>query len=237
MYTVISNNFGAGENDIILMPKQTNDYAVLFGQVNVTTTNEEYRRAPYLEITVQEDFLIGKSREAAAYVLRGNGDPHDGTITEVFLKDKNTIRIRPIHGYDADGMYIIILLCVLTPANRKLALTPGTRKQLVYAVTEGVVAGAELYAVQDTNHVELVFKAETLEFDASTHCVKLSIQGLIPIVNCSIPVFFTESSSSQTGSKYYSAELQNNVLTIEKGNITEAENASYKFFKVVIPTK
>ena len=29
----------------------------------------------------------------------------------------------------------------------------------------------------------------------------------------------------------YNAELQNNVLTIQKGNITEAENASYKFFK------
>jgi len=58
MFTVISNNFGASESDIILMPKQTNDYAVLFGQINVTTTGEEYRRAPFLEVTVEEDFLI-----------------------------------------------------------------------------------------------------------------------------------------------------------------------------------
>ena len=43
MLTVISNNFGASENDIILMPKQTRYFTVMFGQINVTTTSEEYR--------------------------------------------------------------------------------------------------------------------------------------------------------------------------------------------------
>ena len=237
MYTVISNNFGASENDITLMPKQTEFYTVLFGQVNVTTTAEEYRRAPYLEITVQEDFLIGKSREAAVYVLRGNGDDHDITITEAFLKDKNTLRIRPIHGYDAAGSYVIFMMCLLTPANRKLTMTPGTRKQLVYAVTQGAVTGLELYAVLDTNFVELVFKAETLDFGEGADPIKISIEGLIPIVSCSIPVCFTESSSSQTGGKFYMADINNGVLTIERSVLQEASGSSYKFFKAVIPTK
>ena len=79
MLTVISNNFGASENDIILMPKQTRYFTVMFGQINVTTTAEEYRRAPFLEVKVQEDFQIGKSREAAAYVIRGDGETNDAT--------------------------------------------------------------------------------------------------------------------------------------------------------------
>lgn len=237
MFTVISNNFGASESDIILMPKQTNDYAVLFGQINVTTTGEEYRRAPFLEVTVEEDFLIGKSREAAVYVIRGNAETHEITITEAFLKDKNTLRIRPFHGYDAAGSYVIFMMCLLTPANRKLTMTPGTRKLLNYTVTQGAVTGLELYAVLDTNYVELVFKAETLDFGEDAAPIKISIEGLGSMVRCNLPVCFSESSSSQTGSKFYSADIGDGVLTIEKGDITEASGASYKFFKVVIPTK
>ena len=238
MLTVISNNFGASENDIILMPKQTRYFTVMFGQINVTTTAEEYRRAPFLEVKVQEDFQIGKSREAAAYVIRGDGETNDATITEVFLKDKNTIRVRPIHGYDADGQYTIIMLCLLTPENRKLELAPGTRKRLNFTVTQGSMTGAEFLAVLDSSYVELVFRADTLTFDEGAHYVKVSLQGLLSsIVSCSCPVFFTEDYASQTGSKFYNANINNGVLTIEQGNVTESANASRKFFKVVIPTR
>ena len=238
MLTVISNNFGASENDIILMPKQTRYFTVMFGQINVTTTAEEYRRAPFLEVKVQEDFQIGKSREAAAYVIRGDGETNDATITEVFLKDKNTIRVRPIHGDDADGLYTIIMLCLLTPENRKLELAPGTRKRLNFTVTQGSMTGAEFLAVLDSSYVELVFRADTLTFDEGAPYVKVSLQGLLSsIVSCSCPVFFTEDYASQTGSKFYHANINNGVLTIEQGNVTESANASRKFFKVVIPTR
>ena len=50
-------------------------------------------------------------------------------------------------------------------------------------------------------------------------------------------MFFTEDYASQTGSKFYHANINNGVLTIEQGNVTESANASRKFFKVVIPTR
>ena len=142
------------------------------------------------------------------------------------------------YGYDADGQYTIIMLCLLTPENRKLELAPGTRKRLNFTVTQGSMTGAEFLAVLDSSYVELVFRADTLTFDEGAPYVKVSLQGLLSsIVSCSCPVFFTEDYASQTGSKFYHANISNGVLTIEQGNVTESANASRKFFKVVIPTK
>ena len=99
------------------------------------------------------------------------------------------------------------------------------------------MTGAEFLAVLDSSYVELVFRADTLTFDEGTPYVKVSLQGLLSIVSCSCPVFFTEDYASQTGSKFYHANISNGVLTIEQGNVTESANASRKFFKVVIPTR
>jgi hypothetical protein len=100
------------------------------------------------------------------------------------------------------------------------------------------MTGAEFLAVLDSSYVELVFRADTLTFDEGAPYVKVSLQGLLSsIVSCSCPVFFTEDYASQTGSKFYHANISNGVLTIEQGNVTESANASRKFFKVVIPTR
>ena len=237
MLTVISNNFGVDNDSILLMPKQTSDLVVLFGQISVDTTKEEYRRVPFLDVKVQEDFPFDKSMESAAYVISGNGDSHDATITQVFLKDKNTLRFRAIHGYDAAGSYTILMMCLLAPRNKSLSAVPSTRSRLDLTVTQGALSGAEILCVTNTAFTELIFKAEDLNFDENEDSIKVSIEGLPSLDNITCPVYFSNSSSFQTGNKFYDGELENGVLTIHKSGLTEAANASYKFFKIVLPTK
>lgn len=237
MLTVISNNFGADNDSILLKPKQTSDLVVLFGQLSVDTTKEEYRRAPFLQVEVQENFPFDKCMESAAYVIRGTGDTHDVTITQVFLKDKNTLRFRPVHGYDADGSYIIFMMCLLAPRNKSLSAGPSTRSRLNFNVTQGAMTGAEFLCVTNSTFTELIFKAESLDFGANDDPIKVAIDGLPSLENISCPVYFTDNYSSTTGSKFYEAELENGILTIHKSGLTESASASYKFFKIVLPTK
>ena len=81
----------------------------------------------------------------------------------------------------------------------------------------------------------LVLKAATLTFDENSGKIRTTLTGVPEALKADFPVIFTESQSSETGSKYYPASIENGVLTIRKdGNADEASGTKEKFAKAFI---
>ena len=97
MITAISNNFGAGA--ITLKDYQKEGLVVLNGRFTFDPANEAYRNAQVLEIKVP-DLSIGRSANAAIYLIDIENEMPHATLLKAWIKDCNTICIEPCRCFD-----------------------------------------------------------------------------------------------------------------------------------------
>lgn len=234
MLKVTSTNFGANPEEIHIRAYQSDNFVILNGELSIDTTAEIYKRLFALELTV-EGLKIENSYMTAVYVINGTEGSHDITLTKAYIKDGNTISIRPMRAYDAMGSYKLLFLCAFAQSGTSCIPRLTEAMTLTPAATAGEISGAECHIVQNEGWLLIALKLETIAFDQTEGVVRMSIPGIPDDIEASIPIIFTENQSSESGSRFYPATIQNRVMTILKdGNAEEASNASNKFTKAFI---
>ncbi|MGM9735467.1 MAG: hypothetical protein ACI3ZL_03545 [Candidatus Cryptobacteroides sp.] len=234
MLTITATNFGLAPEDIQIKEYHNDKMMVLDGVFTVDTTAEEYSGIRPMKLTVA-DLPFSKSRIGTALVTVLSDGVKYATITKVQIKDKNTISIGKIIPYKSIGEYTVKLSTILIPEfvtgevalNQKTAHTP--------SINKGEASDIEIYTVETSDWMMLVFKASALTFDDESQTVEISVPGLPEEVTCAFPVIYNEGTGVALGSKYYPATLENGTIVISKdGNADEASNAGNKFTRIFI---
>ena len=234
MIKVTATNFGLNPEDIQIKAYQGDKFIVLNGGFTVDTTSDIYKTLFAFELTV-EGLNFEKSLPTAVYVTDAREGEHNITITKAMIKNGNTISIRPMRAFDSFGAYRLNFLCAFAQSNTSCELTPQTYENPTLEPTVGSLTDAECFLVKDDNWMLLVLKAATLTFDENSGEIRTTLTGVPETLKADFPVIFTESQSSETGSKYYPASIENGVLTIRKdGNADEASGTKEKFAKAFI---
>lgn len=105
MITALSNNFGAGE--IQLMDFQKDGLVVLNGAFEFDPANAAYLAAQVLEIKVPR-LMINKSTNAVVYLVDIENQMPHATLLKAWVKDCNTICIEPCRCFDSSARLQII---------------------------------------------------------------------------------------------------------------------------------
>ena len=80
----------------------------------------------------------------------------------------------------------------------------------------------------------LTFKASNLEFDSEDDTIEMRLPDFPADVTAQLPILYNEGLWVALGSKYYTASLQNGILTIRKdGNADEATGIGNKFTRII----
>ena len=234
MFKVTATNFGLNHDDIQIRAYQGDKFLVLNGELTVDTTTEVYQKLFALELTV-EGLNFTKSLPTAVYVTDATEGTHNITITKAYIKNSNTISIRPMRNYDSLGAYKLHFLCAFAQSNTACDPTPLTYETPTLEPTIGGLTNAECFLIKSENWMQIVFKATTLTFDENSGEIRTTLPGVPDTLKADFPVIFTESLYSETGSKYYPASIENGILTIRKdGNADETSGTKEKFAKAFI---
>lgn len=233
MLTVTATNFGLAPSDIKIKEYSNTNLLVLEGEFTVDTTAEEYSGIRPMQLTVA-DLPFSKSLKGSALVTVLSEGIKYATITQVWVKDKNTICIDKIINYKSSGSYKVRLNTILIPEkvtgevilNQKTVHTP--------SITKGEAAGLEVFSIQSSDWVMLTIVATSLTFDSDSQTVELSISDFPEGISSGFPVLYNEGLSTSLGSKYYPATIENGSIVISKdGNADEAEGTGNKFTRIV----
>lgn len=234
MLQVLATNFGLSPEDVQLSLYQGEGMIILNGELVVDATYEDYKQLFALELTV-EDLPFEKSLPTAVFVVDTTESSHNITVTRAQIKDKNTISIRPQRAYDGFGSYKLVFFCAFVQGNAEYNQQLQTFETIVPEITLGAMSDVECYMLKQDGWILLVLNAATLTFDETEGSVCAKLPGIPETLSSNIPIIFSENQSSETGSRFYPASLENGVMTILKdGNEDEASNVSTKFTKAFI---
>lgn len=231
MIKVTATNFGLNPEDIQIRAYQGDKFIVFNGEFTVDTTTEVYKTLFSLELTV-EGLSFEKSLPTAVYVTDAREGEHNITITKAYIKNGNTISIRPMRAFDSFGAYKLKFLCAFAESNTACDPDPLTYEKPTLEPTVGAMTDAECFLIKNENWMQLIFKSSTLTFDEDSGEIRTTLPGVPETLKADFPVIFTDDLYSKTGSKYYPASIENGILTIRKdGNADEASSTKEKFAK------
>lgn len=234
MLTITATNFGVAPADIHIKEYHENNLMVLDGEFTVDTTDEDFGGIRPMQLTVA-DLPFSKSRVSTAIVTTESDGVKYATLTKVWISDLNTINIAKVLPYKSAGSYTVRLSTMLIPEMITGNVHISSQTRYVPVVSKGSASSIFVTTVQKTGWMMLALNIVSLTFDDTDKEVAFTLPYFPSGITAEFPVFYNEGLWVALGSKYYSARLQNGVITISKGdNADEASNAGKKFTRIFI---
>lgn len=229
MLNVIANNFGVPPAEMRIREYSSERLLILDGEFSVDTTDENYKAARYMTLTVP-DLPFPKSRETTGFALIEVDGVRHITLTRCRVTDKNTIRIDKIIEYNAAGSYTVRLCSAFIPTCVVDNVALFEEKVFTPVASLGNMLNAECYGVETAEWVMFYFKVEDLLFDGDSGEINADLcafpQGRI----FTMPLIYNESYYDELGSKYIPVSVSGGVLTIASADVPEGIAKSGNYF-------
>ena len=234
MLQVTATNFGGNPSDIQLQAHFGKNFIILNGEITVDTTYEDYKKLFTLELTTEE-LPFKKSLPTAVYATVETDNGSYITITKAYIKDGNTISIRPVRAYDSYGSYKLKFFCAFAAINTAAEPVFQNYEMITLEPTTGTMENAECYLMKADNWMLMVLKSGAITFDEAEGIVKANITGLPEGQLFFAPIISSDNKSSDYGNRYFQGIIENGTLTISRNGDTDTNTgASEVFTKVFI---
>ena len=149
-------------------------YFSLVGEISVDTSFEGYKSLFTLELTTEE-LPFTRSLPTAIYATVETDKGNYITITKAYVKDGNTISIRPVRAYDSYGSYKLKFFCAFAAINTAAEPTFQHCDKMVLEPIVGTMTDAECYLMKNDNWMLLVLKTGAVTFDETEGTIKANI--------------------------------------------------------------
>lgn len=228
MLNVIANNFGVSPAEMRIREYSSERLLILDGEFSVDTTDENYKAARYMTLTVP-DLPFPKSRETTGFAFIEVDGVRHITLARCRVTDKNTIRIDKILEYASVGSYTVRLCSAFVPSCVVDDVTLFEKKVFTPVASLGNMLNAECYGVETAEWVMFYFTVEDLLFDEESGKINADLcafpQGRI----FTMPLIYNESYYDELGSKYIPVSVSGGVLTIAGNDVPEGivKNGNY----------
>ena len=179
MLKVTATNFGVNPSDIQIDAYNGGNFIILNGEISVDTSFEGYKSLFTLEFTTEE-LPFTRSLPTAVYATVETDKGNYITITKAYVKDGNTISIRPVRAYDSYGSYKLKFFCAFAAINTAAEPTFQHCDNLVLEPTVGTMTDAECYLMKNDNWMLLVLKTGAIAFDETEGIIKANITTVLP---------------------------------------------------------
>lgn len=233
---LIATNYGVDPTGVQIKAFLSEDMVVLAGNMIVWTSPAAYKGVHTLEITCAQLPMV-KSLPTTVMVVADVSNERYATVTRAWIKDGNTICIKPVREYDEFQYYYLKFFTAFVAPNKAFTPQIPAAESLNLTYTEGSMDGVECLMVREQGWIMLLLKADTINFSIHTDYLRAQIpnwpQGLIG----SAYVLYNEDLHREKGSRFYNLEISNTgLMAIAKdNNHTETEDAGPKFIKAFFP--
>ena len=156
------------------------------------------------------------------------------TITKAYVKDGNTISIRPVRAYDSYGSYKLKFFCAFAAINTAAEPTFQHCDKLLLEPTVGTMTDAECYLMKNDNWMLLVLKTGAITFDETEGIIKANITTVLPDGQVFfVPIISSDNKSSDNGNLYFQGTIEDGTLTISRNGETDTSTGSSETFTKV----
>ena len=146
MLNVTATNFGVNPSDIQIDAYNGGNFIILNGEISVDTSFEGYKSLFTLELTT-ENLPFTRSLPTAVYATVEADKGNYITITKAYVKDGNTISIRPVRAYDSYDSYKLKFFCTFAAINTAAEPMFQHCDRLLLEPTVGTMTDAEFEAL------------------------------------------------------------------------------------------
>lgn len=233
MLKVTATNFGVNPSDIQIDAYNGGNFIILNGEISVDTSFEGYKSLFTLELTT-EDLPFTRSLPTAVYATVEADKVNYITITKAYVKDRNTISIRPVRAYDSYGSYKLKFFCAFAAINTAAEPTFQHCDKLLLEPTVGTMTDAECYLMKNDNWMLLVLKTGAITFDETEGIIKANITTVLPDGQVFfVPIISSDNKSSDNGNLYFQGTIEDGTLTISRNGETDTSTGSSETFTKV----
>ena len=156
------------------------------------------------------------------------------TITKAYVKDGNTISIRPVRAYDSYGSYKLKFFCAFAAINTAAEPTFQHCDKMVLEPIVGTMTDAECYLMKNDNWMLLVLKTGAVTFDEIEGTIKANITTGLPDGQVFyVPIISSDNKSSDNGNLYFHGTIEDGTLTISRNGETDTSTGSSETFTKV----
>ena len=233
MLKVTATNFGVNPSDIQIDAYNGGNFIILNGEISVDTSFEGYKSLFTLELTT-EDLPFTRSLPTAVYATVEADKGNYITITKAYVKDGNTISIRPVRAYDSYSSYKLKFFCAFAAINTAAEPTFQHCDKLLLEPTVGTMTDAECYLMKNDNWMLLVLKTGAITFDETEGIIKANITTVLPDGQVFfVPIISSDNKSSDNGNLYFQGTSEDGTLTISRNGETDTSTGSSETFTKV----
>lgn len=232
MLQVTATNFGVSPHDIQIDAYNGSNFIILNGEISIDTSFEGYKGLFTLELTT-EKLPFTRSLPTAVYATVETNKGNYITITKAYVKDGNTIAIRPVRAYDSYGSYKLRFFCAFAAINTAAESRFQHCDKLFLEPTVGTMTDAECYLMKNENWMLLVLKTGAVTFDETEGVAKANIEGMPKNLSTTIPVIRSDNQSSDNGNRYFQGIIENGTLILSKTSETDTASESNEVFTKV----
>ena len=233
MLKVTATNFGVNPSEIQIDAYNGGNFIILNGEISVDTSFEGYKSLFTLELTT-EDLPFTRSLPTAVYATVEADKGNYITITKAYVKDGNTISIRPVRAYDSYDSYKLKFFCAFAAINTAAEPTFQHCDKLLLEPTVGTMTDAECYLMKNDNWMLLVLKTGSVTFDKTEGIIKANITTGLPNGQVFfVPIISSDNKSSDNGNLYFRGTIEDGTLTISRNGETDTSTGSSETFTKV----
>ena len=235
MLKVTATNFGVNPSAIQIDAYNGGNFIILNGEISVDTSFEGYKSLFTLELTIEE-LPFTRSLPTAVYATVETDKGNYITITKAYVKDGNTISVRPVRAYDSYDSYKLKFFCAFAAINTAAEPTFQHCDKLLLEPTVGTMTDAECYLMKNDNWMLLVLKTGAVTFDETEGIIKANITTGLPDGQVFfVPIISSDNKSSDNGNLYFHGTIEDGTLTISRnGEADTSTGSSETFTKVFI---
>lgn len=235
MLKVTATNFGVNPSAIQIDAYNGGNFIILNGEISVDTSFEGYKSLFTLELTIEE-LPFTRSLPTAVYATVETDKGNYITITKAYVKDGNTISVRPVRAYDSYDSYKLKFFCAFAAINTAAEPTFQHCDKLLLEPTVGTMTDAECYLMKNDNWMLLVLKTGSVTFDEAEGIIKANINTGLPDGQVFfVPIISSDNKSSDNGNLYFHGTIEDGTLTISRnGEADTSTGSSETFTKVFI---
>lgn len=208
----LGNNFGVAEIEFRYW--QERGLVILNGVVSIDTTNESYKAAEVLEITVP-DLSISRSAVTAVF-LRSSKADGASTIVKSWIKDMRTICVEKLPEFDEFGPLTLYFASAYVTLGQRIDCPQNTviRPTIVNGKS-GLQSASDTKAVVTDNWCYLYVcfnKFAGAEYPDAFECM---LEGLPEDIDISFPVVTASAYSYTFGTPTSVCRLKGKTLSCE----------------------
>lgn len=233
---LIATNYGVDPTGVQIKAFLSENLVVLSGTITVWTFAGAYKSVHTLEITCAQLPMV-KSLPTTVLVAADESDGRYVTMTRAWIKDGNTICIKPVREYDEFKYYRLRFFTAFAAPNKAFTPQIPAAESLNLDYSEGSMEGVECLLVREQGWVMFLLKADKINFSIHTEYLRAQLSDWPQGLSGSAVVLYNEDLSREKGSRFYNLEISNTgLMAIAKdNNHTETEDAGPKFIKAFFP--